>query len=240
MNAKINNFIQYNLLKILKALNNQPFIRFSGFYWPLVVKNWKYLYKEIFIAESYKFQSENPEPQIIDCGSNVGFSLLYFKKLYPRSHVTCIEANPFVFDALSLTVTKNQFADVSLLNLALVGDDRDNVLFYLETDLTSLGSSIIKRKNLTAERTVKAKKLSDIINKKIDFLKIDIEGAEYEVIAELERSGKLELIREAVIEIHKIDGLSADKLIEILKNNFTYTPISESEDCVLVRLTNVS
>ena len=46
------------------------------------------LFEEIFIHEVYKFESRNSNPCIIDCGSNIGMSILYFKCLYPYSTIT--------------------------------------------------------------------------------------------------------------------------------------------------------
>src|SRR5690606_3275073 len=43
-----------------------------------------YQYKEIFADNSYRFESENDHPVIIDCGSNIGLSILFFKELYPH------------------------------------------------------------------------------------------------------------------------------------------------------------
>src|SRR5215467_10621072 len=39
--------------------------------------------KDEFIHGIYHFESENQTPFIIDGGSNVGISILYFKRLYP-------------------------------------------------------------------------------------------------------------------------------------------------------------
>ncbi|QQR48767.1 hypothetical protein IPF37_04370 [bacterium] len=38
------------------------------------------LMNEIFIHKVYAFQTNNPEPFIIDAGSNIGVSILFFKK----------------------------------------------------------------------------------------------------------------------------------------------------------------
>jgi FkbM family methyltransferase len=64
--------------------------------------------------------------------------------------------------------------------------------------------------------------LSDFIEREVDLLKIDIEGAEGSVIAELERSGKLGLIRDIIMEYHynpDNQENSLPKLIDTLEKN---------------------
>ncbi len=36
-------------------------------------------YQEILIDEIYKFEAETDSPLILDCGANIGFSVVYFK-----------------------------------------------------------------------------------------------------------------------------------------------------------------
>lgn len=43
------------------------------------------IYKDIFESGEYNFQTNNPKPFILDCGSHIGLSVLYFKKLYPQA-----------------------------------------------------------------------------------------------------------------------------------------------------------
>src|ERR1700739_2755043 len=59
-----------------------------------------YLFEEIFIGNEYFFESNRPDPVIIDCGANIGFATLYFKKSYPASKIICFEANPYAFEVL--------------------------------------------------------------------------------------------------------------------------------------------
>jgi len=40
------------------------------------------LYKDIFVNGIYHFDAARPDPLILDCGSNIGMSILYFKQKY--------------------------------------------------------------------------------------------------------------------------------------------------------------
>ncbi|MCZ6702618.1 MAG: FkbM family methyltransferase, partial [Ignavibacteria bacterium] len=51
-------------------------------------------FKEIFVDEYYKFESELTEPVIYDCGSNIGMSCIYFKRIFPGAKVKAFEADP--------------------------------------------------------------------------------------------------------------------------------------------------
>ena len=41
------------------------------------------MFEEIFIREVYRFASTNTSPIVLDCGANIGLSILYFTRLYP-------------------------------------------------------------------------------------------------------------------------------------------------------------
>jgi hypothetical protein len=50
--------------------------------------------------------------------------------------------------------------------------------------------------------TVPARKLSEFIDCEVDFLKLDVEGAELRIMRELSDSGKLQSVREMAVEYH--------------------------------------
>ena len=39
-------------------------------------------YDELFVQEMYNFLAKRTNPYIIDCGANLGMSIVYFKELY--------------------------------------------------------------------------------------------------------------------------------------------------------------
>src|SRR5262249_62206976 len=52
------------------------------------------IYDQIFVREIYRFESSDDAPFIIDGGANIGASVLYFKKLYPKSRIIAFEPDP--------------------------------------------------------------------------------------------------------------------------------------------------
>ena len=46
-------------------------------------------YREIFGDQVYRFIANRQDPLIIDCGANIGMSVIYFKYLYPDARIGC-------------------------------------------------------------------------------------------------------------------------------------------------------
>jgi len=132
---------------------------------------------EIFIRENYKFNCESNSPTIIDCGANIGLSVLYFKSLYPHAVIHAFEPDPVAYKMLVANMEQNGFKDVFTYNAAVWIEEGELVF---ETD-GSWGGHIGDVKS-SAGVTVKARKLDGLLDERVDFLKIDIEGAESDVI----------------------------------------------------------
>ena len=68
-----------------KKIDNVKFLKYSISI--VDARSFIYQFKEIFVDEVYKFNSESKSPVIFDCGSNVGTSVLYFKSIYPDAKI---------------------------------------------------------------------------------------------------------------------------------------------------------
>jgi FkbM family methyltransferase len=133
---------------------------------------------EIFEDEVYKFNTPNNSPTIIDCGANIGLSIIYFKRLYPNANITAFEPDPDIFDLCKYNCNQFNLQDVEIVNAA-VWKENTEMTFFADGALG--GNIMAEGKNNTGTK-VKAEKLSSYLDRPIDFLKIDIEGAEYEVL----------------------------------------------------------
>ena len=185
-----------------------------------------YIFREIFIRFEYYFKANVTNPFIIDCGSNIGLSVLFFKMLYPDCRIIAFEPNNDTFRVLSDNVNNNNLADIKLINKAL-NSVKGIKKFYFKSDQPGHGrSSLIERDFLSRSIEVDSVLLSDYIEQKVDFLKMDIEGAEISVIKELAKNKKLELINEMIIEYHHHIQTGKDYLSQILltleRNGFGY------------------
>lgn len=188
------------------------------------------MFNEIFAYDIYKFTATNSSPKIIDCGSNIGLSILYFKSLYPDANVIGFEPCPETFNLLQKNIEENKLENVVIYNKAL-SDKEEKISFYVSKDYPAHGgtssSEAKNNKQVNLEQIVDSVKLSEYINQPIDFLKMDIEGAEDLVLKELAGSGKLKQVKSMILEYHHhMYDPNKDCLAAVLKyledNNFGY------------------
>jgi FkbM family methyltransferase len=168
----------------------------------LSLKTLAQLFDEIFVVGVYSFRAATPAPTIIDCGSNIGMSILFFKRLYPGARIVGFEPDRDTFAKLAENARLNTLADVELHNRA-VSDREGTITIYTNADADgSLVTSIMEERVSGKSQTVETVRLSTFITGEVDLLKLDIEGAENLVLPELAASGKLRRIREMFIEYH--------------------------------------
>lgn len=181
------------------------------------VVSFAYQVKDIFYDESYKFKSEIDNPLIYDCGANVGTSVLYFKKLFPNSIIKAFEADKKIFNYLMQNI--KDLKDIQSFNNA-VWINNDELCFNSEG--ADSGSLI---NDFECKQKVKAIRLKEFLQaeEKIDFLKIDIEGAETDVIVDCE--DELKKVGNLYVEYHSIvdKKQTLDKILSAMANaGFNY------------------
>ena len=174
-----------------------------------------YMYEEIFEKEIYRFQSLSKNPYIIDCGSNIGLSVIYFKKLFPQAEVVAFEPDPAIYQILKMNIASSGISnDVTAIE-ACLGENEGEVIFYSDG---ADGGSVTASEVLTKSIKVKQSRLDGYISKPVDFLKMDIEGSEYSVLKTI--VPKLHFIDKLFIEYHSFvdKEQNLDNILLILKN----------------------
>jgi len=116
----------------------------------------------------------------IDAGCHLGSVLHEITELSPNGHHIAIEPLPYKADWL-----RRHFPAVEVHQVALGSEDSTVDIFY--DPLRSGFSSLVGHKHLgkrTTAVSVKCKRLDDIVppERRIGFLKIDVEGAEFDVL----------------------------------------------------------
>jgi FkbM family methyltransferase len=154
--------------------------------------------------------SEMHEPQLthhfekfrkgnfVDIGAHVGkYTVLVARQLQDRGAVVSIEAHPGNFNALKRNIELNGLTNVIAVNLACWSKN-GHLRLFRDSSSTATSSYSVTKKFQGDHITIDAKTLDDILKElKIDivnFMKIDIEGAEPEVLRgaeELLSQGKI-------------------------------------------------
>jgi len=152
--------------------------------------------KDEFIHQIYHFDSDEARPFIVDGGSNIGVSIMYFKRLYPEALIVGFEPDPEIFQILQENVAQNKLEHVTLVNAGLGA--KDGTAFFVADH--SAGGRVASENN--SSTSVNIQRLSSVIDRTVDFLKLNIEGEELPVLRDLETSGKLAQVRQMVVEYH--------------------------------------
>ncbi len=136
-------------------------------------------YKAFFQRKIYLFSAATKSPRIIDCGANMGVSVMWWKHLYPNAQIVAFEADPAIFDVLKRNCA--HLPGVTLHNCALWNSNGEMPF----TATGGEGGRIVEGDDqLVAEHLsrVNTVSLRTFLSEGCDFLKIDIEGAEVAVL----------------------------------------------------------
>ena len=189
----------------MSTIFNIP-IKFADPFWHLHSLN------EIFIEEVYKFNADTSKPFIIDCGANVGLSVLYFKKLYPGAKVIAFEPDKAIFKMLLQNLESLNITDVITINKAVWIDD-SQIQFLASGALGGKIYTATQDQHPPATQNIESIRLKSFLTSAIDFLKIDIEGAELAVVKDCK--DVLHFVKHLFVEYHS-DPLQPQSLNELL------------------------
>ena len=151
---------------------------------------------------------------IIDVGAHIGLFALFASQFCKNGKIFCYEPIKENYKILIENIEMNQIQNIFPNNLA-VTKETSRVKIFLNDDQSG-HSMFIQNKNFVE---VDSKSLSDIFIdngiKECDFLKLDCEGAEYEIIESLP-SDLFTKINKTAIEYHMVD--TKPELLEQLIN----------------------
>ncbi len=152
-------------------------------------------FESIFVNHIYRFKNTTIAPIIIDCGANMGTSVLYFKKYYPQSQIHCFEPDSDIFKVLQCNVSRNQLSTVNLYHKAVWTQEES---LFFEKDGAQSGKISVQ----PHEAKVSCIRLLEFMRnfEVIDFLKLDIEGAELPVLLDIQ--DELYKVKNLFVEYH--------------------------------------
>ena len=167
---------------------------------------------------------------VIDIGAHIGYYTVLFAKLVgPEGKVFAFEASPTNFEILKKNVDVNGYKNVVYHNKA-VSDKNGKLTLYM-TGRTSTENFLFKPENFTDSSTIKnAVEIESItlddyfidFKDKINFLKMDISGAEPRVIqgmkSLLDKNVDMKIQQEWWPNAIKTHGFEPDSHLKLLTN----------------------
>ena len=164
--------------------------------------------QEIFIDQIYK-QSLPPKAIILDCGANIGLSVLWFKQLNADAQIIAFEPDPANFLLLKKNIDSYKLENITCHHAAVWNEDTTRT-FSADGGMASSFASA----NSTDTIRVTCLRLKKFLQQPIDFLKLDIEGAEWDVLKDCAES--LVSVKRIFVEYHgQFD--EQEKLIQLLE-----------------------
>lgn len=180
------------------------------------------LFNEIFLKGGYYLEPTSAPIRVIDCGANIGVSLLYIKLMAPHAQVLCFEPNPSACNILKKNIEANKWQkEVFVKSCALGARSGVADLFFEPGIATDSSASLTKKPGKSGQQRgtsrVTVETLSPYLKERVDLLKIDIEGDEFDVLQEVATAGRLEQVACVQLEYHYEPGFFVRPLSDILK-----------------------
>lgn len=129
------------------------------------------------------FKLLNDGDTIFDIGANIGWYSNHLAKKFPNSTIYSFEPIPETFNQISVNTELNGATNIRLNNLAL-SSKKEKLTFYYSPNVTGASSSqnITENQSMT-KLELEAETIDNFISTnsidKLDFVKCDVEGAEY-------------------------------------------------------------
>jgi FkbM family methyltransferase len=157
-------------------------------------------YEDIFVWECYDFPYDRPAPTIVDGGANVGSATIWWRARWPKSRVIAFEPDPGVFKVLAWNT---RFLEGVELHQCALGDGSPTAFWSEGTDASRLGPDEDGAGRAISVVTIA---LSEVVVRlgHVDLLKLDIEGAETDVLEEAEDA--LQHVDCIFVEYHSFVG----------------------------------
>ena len=170
---------------------------------------------------------------VVDIGANIGMFALWAEPQIPRGRLICIEPNPYALECLRMNVRQNDLRNVTVIPAAVGDDNGtmglvshhgreamahsaalDAPRLFNASTTGRLARCLMQRSLRHAHPTTATKRfvvplmpLSRILEEHnvatVNFLKIDCEGSEYEVLRSIDVANWARIQR-VVIEYHDI------------------------------------
>lgn len=181
----------------------------------------KNVFREIFLFKTYNITILQKPKIIIDAGANIGLSTLYFRRLFPEAKIFAIEPDESNFESLLKNIKSKH--NIIPIRSALWHSNKILKIKNKEERKWAIEVEECDENHLDSFRAISIKSLMETHNiEVIDFLKLDIEGAERELFSE-HVDQWLPKTKVLMIELHDWmkDGCSKSFFSAISRYNFS-------------------
>lgn len=160
-----------------------------------------FLFSEIFCMGVYSVL-ENVN-SFVDIGANIGLSILWYSLFNHHSKIIAFEPNQEYIKYLKKNLRVNHIKNVTIYPLCLSNKKGVSKFYLIDHFIQSLNSGLaLNRKLPYRVMKVKTDLLSNYIDKPVSLIKIDVEGAEYDILEDLFSTKKINLVDNIVYEAH--------------------------------------
>jgi len=166
---------------------------------------------------------------VIDIGAHIGSFSIYAASKAKQGRVFSFEPDPENYGRLIKNISLNGFSNITAVPKAVCSENKQ-IIFYKDAINSAMNSVLRKTNDQISVECVNLAKIFENFNlSECDFLKIDCEGAEYEII--LKTSAEmLKKIKRIVIEYHSPEFFNindkeytAENLVKWLERNGFHT-----------------
>jgi FkbM family methyltransferase len=160
-----------------------------------------------------------PDDVVVDIGANIGTFSVYAAKVCGASRVISFEPFPDNYEMLRKNAEQNHLHMITCVNQAVAGSrgPRTLMLDSLDAGSHSIVGGVV---NVPSGRNVQVDccTLEDVFQRfsltKIDYLKIDCEGSEYEILENA--TSRLQQIGRISMETHTTSDRKAEDMEKLL------------------------
>jgi FkbM family methyltransferase len=181
--------------------------------------------EEVALEDEYRPADAIAAKTIVDLGASVGLATLRLLAGHPGAQVISVEADPMLIPRLRANVAG---LPVSVVHAAISASSGERS--FHRSDIDSWANSLDNTSQTQTAVTVPALSLGDLLDAhgvdRVDLLKLDVEGAEWEIFEDL----KDERIAAIVGEAHLRGEKTPAAFVEQLAGSMQVEPISMERD----------
>lgn len=175
-------------------------------------------YRAIFVDRCYAFPTNTTGANVtmMDCGANIGLASIATKLDHPEARIVAFEPDPQLLMIAQRNIARWGLDDVELVQAA-VWIDEGTLPF--KPDGADAGQVLPPAVGARGTTTVPTIRLRDRLGEPIDLLKLDVEGAEVDVV--LDCAPRLHQVNRLFVEYHSWIGREQriDELLSVLRSS---------------------